>query len=244
MMTLLACALAPRQIHFNIPPWLFWTIFLGILGLFVLMLWAKARELRQRREDLEQFGMEMGFTFCEKPDEALAQKLAQIRLSGARMDFPSKCSNVLQGRAGGGEVVIADRSSSSDDSSSTATIAAFNFETALPGFSLFPENRVWRVLEKVGYTDIRLEGAPEFSRRFFLHGENEAEVRALFKPAVTQAFEALDPKTHLFVSASGPWLVFYRPTGVVPVNKLRELLQQVEPLANAFRTARSSSVFR
>ena len=62
--------------------------------------------------------------------------------------------------------------------------------------------------EKLGYADIDIDGAPDFSRRFFLHGQDQAAVRALFKPEVTQAFEQLDAKTQWSVSGSGQWLVF------------------------------------
>jgi len=240
---LLAFVRAPQKMHFDIPQWLFWTLWLGVLGLIVLMLYAKSREKKKRREGLEQYGMETGFLFSEKPDDALAAHLAEIHFNVAQLEYSPRYSNVLQGSAGGGDAVIADRTVGSGKNQSTTTIVAFNMKTALPRFMVCGETLLWRLADKVGYSDIDLDGAPDFSKRFFLHGEDQAAVRALFKPEVTQAFEQLDTKIHFSVSGSGPWLVVYRPGRLIPVQQLRDFLQPAESLANAFRRARSSGVF-
>ena len=239
---LLLSMLAPQKIHFDFPPWLFWAMWLGFLGLVFLMLNAKARELRKRREGLEQFGMERGLLFTEKPDDTLAEKLAPIQMG--KLEQRPRYRNILQGSGGGGEVIIADRTVGSGKSQSTSTVVAFKFAAPFPSFMLCPENLLWRLADKVGYSDIDFEGAPDFSRRFFLHGQDPEAVRALFKPEVTQAFEQLDSKSNCHVSGSGLWLVVYRPTGLIPVPELRDFLQQAESVANAFRRTQSSGVFR
>ena len=124
MSVLVMWAAAPPKSHFNIPLSLFWTLWLGFLGLVVLMLLAKARAARKRREGLQQFGMESGFTFSEKADEALAERLAQIKSSGGSLVGNPRFSNVLQGSAAGGEAIIADRTVGSGKSQSTSTIIA------------------------------------------------------------------------------------------------------------------------
>jgi hypothetical protein len=68
-------------------------------------------------------------------------------------------------------------------------------------------------------------------------------VRALFKPEITQAFEQLDPKIHFHGNGSGHWLTFCRPGKRIPPEMVREILQHAEPIASAFRRARSSGVF-
>ena len=238
---LLAFVRPPQKMP--IPQWLFWTMWLGVLALVVLILYAKSRETKKRRAGLEQFGMENGFLFSEKPDDALAEHLAEIQFNVAQLEYSPHYSNVLQGNSGGGDAVIADRTVGSGKNKSTTTIVAFNLKTALPRFMVCGESLLWRLADKVGYSDIDLDGAPDFSKRFFLHGKDEAAVRVLFKPEVTQAFEQLDTKAHFYVSGSGPWLVVYRPGRLVPVEQLRDFLQPAESLANAFRRAWSSNVF-
>ncbi len=230
-------------IHFNLPPWLFWMAWTGFLALIVLMLYAKARQVRQRRAALEQFAMENGFQFSDKPDEGSTAQLAQIHVAGAQMGGAARFSNLLRGSAAGVETIIADRTIGSGKNQSTSTIVAFNHGKPLPDFMLCRENIFWRVVEKFGYSDIDFDGAPDFSRRFFLHGKDAAAVRTLFKPEVTQAFEQLDEKMIFCVSSSGPWLVFYRMGRLISPSELRDFLQQAELLVNAFRRAQSSGVF-
>ena len=243
MEMLLAFVRTPQKTHFDVPPWLFWTMWLGFLGLVVLMLYAKSREAKKRRAGLEKFGMESGFLFSEKPDDALAAHLAEIHFNVAQLEYSPHYNNVLQGNAGGGDAVIADRIVGAGKNRSITTIVAFNMKTPLPAFMVCWENVLWRLADKVGYSDIRIDGAPDFSKRFFLHAKDEAAVRALFKPEVTQAFEQLDTKIHFSVSGSGPWLVVCRPGRLVPVQELRDFLQPAESLANAFRRAKSTDVF-
>ena len=243
MEMLLAFVRTPLKTHLAIPPWLFWTLWLGVFALVVLILYAKSRETKKRREGLEQYGMETGFRFSEKPDDELAAHLAEIHFNVAQLEYSPRYSNVLQGSAGGGDAVIVDRTVGSGKNQSITTIVAFKMKTALPRFMVCGENLLWRLADKVGYSDIDIDGAPDFSKRFFLHGKDEAAVRALFKPEVTQAFEQLDPKVHFYVSGSGPWLVVYRPGRLIPVPELRDFLQPAGSLANAFRRARSTDVF-
>ncbi|MGB9103252.1 MAG: hypothetical protein WCC59_00715 [Terriglobales bacterium] len=240
---LLAFVRAPQKMHFEIPPWLFFAMWLGFLGLAVLALYAKSREAKQRRAELEQFGMESGFLFLEKPDDALAAHLAGIHFNVTRLEYTPHYGNVLRGNAGGGDAVIADRTVGAGKSRSVTTIVAFDMKTPLPAFMVCVENVLWRLADKVGYSDIDIAGAPDFSKRFYLHGKDEAAVRALFTPEVTQAFEQLDTKLQFQVSVSGPWLVVYRPGRLIPAPELRDFLQPAESLANAFRRARSTGVF-
>jgi hypothetical protein len=243
MENLLACALKTQPIHFNISREAFWAAWLGFLLLFVLMLYAKSRETRKRREALEQFGMETGFMFFAKPDDALAARLAEIHTNVAPLETNVRYSNVLQGTAAGGEAIIADRSMGRGNNRSTTTVFAFNFQTPLPQFQLAPENVLWHLVEKLGYSDIDIDGAPDFSKRFFLHAKDEAAARALFTPEVTQVFEQMDPKNNFYVNASGSWLVLTRQRRSIRPEQYREILQQAEPIASAFRRTQSSRVF-
>jgi hypothetical protein len=244
MASLLACALAPKTVHFTLPKSVFGMFWVGFLALFALMLWAVSQAKRKRRAALEQFGMEMGFMFSEKPDDALAARLAEIHFNIARLESAARYSNVLLGSAAGGEAIIADRSVGRGESNSTATIFAFSFKTPLPQFQIYPENALWHLVEKLGYSDIDIDGAPNFSRRFFLHGADEAAVRELFKPEVTQVFEQLESKNSLYINASGSWLVLTRQGRPIRPEQYREILQQAEPIVTAFRRAQSASAPR
>ena len=245
MGTLLLFALAQRRIHNNPPPTFFWAIWIGILALVALGVYAAARQRRKRREAMEQFAMESGFAFSQTPDEMTESELREIRVAGVQLDRrPARYTNVLRGSAGGGEAIIADRTVGQGKGQSLSTIVAFKFGSPIPPFMLCPENVLWHIAEKFGYKDIDIDGAPEFSRRFFLHGDNETAVRALFKPEVTQVFEQMETKKYFVVSAWGEWLVVYRSGMFLPVSELRDFLSRAELIAHAFRRAQSSGAFR
>ncbi len=215
----------------------------ALVAVVALLIWTGVRERRKRREGFSQFGLENGFLYCEEPEASVAEELAQIRITSASSEKNASFRNLLRGSVAGLDTVIADRTTGSGKSTSTSTIAAFKFANPLPNFMLCGESFLWHVAEKLGYSDIDIEGAPDFSRRFFLHGENEAAVRSLFKLEVTQAFEQWNEKKAPSVYGSGQWLVICYLGRVIPPAELREFLQQCEVVAQGFRRAQSSSVF-
>jgi hypothetical protein len=233
-MTLATLALAGTRVHHNIPPSMFFLLSFGMLALFILMIYATNRERRKRSEGLARFAMESGFTYSATSDSNLQSGLEAIQVPGQFGSSP-RFSNILQGVRSGCDVLIADRTVSNGKSTTRTTVLAFKLAQALPRFVMYPENAVWRLADKVGYTDIDFDGAPEFSRRFFLHGEDPAAVRALFTPDVTHAFEQLSPQHHLFVGSSGSWLAFSRPGRTLPIEELPDVLQKAEMIASSFR---------
>ncbi len=240
-MTLIAAFTRGTQIHYEMSPATFLLFWFGFLGLMIVTLYAASRERRKRREGMARLGMETGFAFCEKPDSELANELASIQLS-AQFGSTARFSNVLRGSRSGCDVAIADRTVGTGKNQSTSTMFAFKLSSPLPGFTLCHENVFWRVADKVGYTDIDFENAPEFSRRFFLHGADQAAIRAIFTPDVIQAFEQLSLEPNLHAASSGNWLAFYRPGRTVAVEQISATLQQTELIANAFRRAQAETV--
>ena len=230
-MELAALIFRPQPIHFDLPRNTFFLIWFAFLGFFVLMIYAKVREGRKRTEFIQQLAMEIGFSFFPKVDESLSAELAGIQTSN--LSSAQRFRNVMKGSFRGGTMVIADCSVRSGNSSSTFTVAAFKFADPLASFSIFPEHKLLKWLEKLGLADIDIAEAPDFSQRYFLRGANEAAVRELFKPAVTQAFESNTDKA-LCATSSGNWLTFNHPTGIIAVEKLRDFRQQTEAIASAF----------
>ena len=223
----------PQPIHFNLSRNVFFAIWFGFLGFFVVMIWSRIRQVKKRTEFMQQMAMEIGFNFFARIDDSIAAELEGIQTSTASVSSALRFRNVLKGSFRGGTMVISDCSVRSGNSTSSFTVAAFKFSDPLASFSIFPEHKILKWLEKLGFVDIDLPEAPEFSRRFFLRGPDEAAVRKLFKPAVTQAFEASTDKA-LCASSAKNWLTFHHPTGIIPVENLRDFRQQTEAIANAF----------
>jgi hypothetical protein len=242
MIVLTVLATTPRKTPVEfLPPWL---IFAVIAVFAVVIVYVAARQRRLRREGLAQFALESGFLFSEEPDAATAEELGHIHIAPAAFEERGRYSNVLRGSAGGIDAIVADRTVGGGKSQSTSTIVAFKNSTPIPAFMLCGENVLWHIAEKLGYSDIDIDGAPDFSRRFFLHGPDPAAIRDLFKPEVTQAFEQIDPDKPPYVSASGPWLIIYYPGRIIAPAELRDFLQKAASIAGAFRRAQEHSAFR
>ncbi len=221
-------------VHSDLPPSFVWVIFGGFLAFFVLIVWAAARAKRKRREGLEQFALESGFSFSAEADPSIAQELAPLQVSvGMAAAGGARYANILRGSRGGREVVVADRSIGQGKSQNTTTIVAIRFETPLPPFYLCTENFLMHIVEKFGYSDIDLDSAPEFARRYFLHSEKPDEVLALFTTDVTAAFEQLPQDAFLCVQGAGKWLAVFRGSRLTQPAQLRDLVEMAARIADA-----------
>ncbi|MCL4132171.1 UNVERIFIED_CONTAM: hypothetical protein GTU68_053626 [Idotea baltica] len=61
-----------------------------------------------------------------------------------------------------------------------ATMLHIHTKKAIPNFTLDKEGIFEYILDFAGYTDIDFEKHPDFSKRFYLAGENEENIRAFF----------------------------------------------------------------
>ncbi|HAH08293.1 MAG TPA: hypothetical protein DCM05_17505 [Elusimicrobia bacterium] len=108
------------------------------------------------------------------------------------------------------------------------TLAAFRRSgRALPRFELRPENVLHKIGGLFGYQDIDFEGFPEFSRNYLLRGQDEAAVRALWRPFLLQHL-GLHPGWCL--EGGGDWLVAYRDGRRVEAEKLQEFFEDSRAL--------------
>ncbi|HVP43649.1 MAG TPA: hypothetical protein VMS96_09455 [Terriglobales bacterium] len=222
------------------PPLLLLAVVGGAVCVFALILWSVARARRKRREALEQFAMESGFAFSAEADPSVAQELSEVQFTLGMATPRVSYENVLRGSRQGREVIIADRTTGQGKSQSQSTVVAIRFETPLPPFYLCAENFLFHILEKIGFSDIDLEAAPEFSRRFFLHSDKPEEVRALFTADVTLAFEQLPQDAGLCVQGAGRWLAVYRGMRLTPPDQLREVLETAVRIAEALHRGQTA----
>lgn len=227
--------------HSDLPPTVVWLIVAGFIAFFVLIFWAAARAKRKRREGLEQFALESGFSFSAEADPSIAQELAPLNMTVATVSPRVRYENVLRGSRGGREVVIVDRIAGQGKSQSMNQLVATKFETPLPPFYVCAENFLFHILEKFGYSDIDLESAPEFSRRFFLHSDKPEEVRPIFTPDVTLVFEQLPQDSALCVQSGGRWLAVYRLNRPTSPAQLRDLVGTAEKIADALHRGQEAA---
>lgn len=109
----------------------------------------------------------------------------------------------------------------------------------LPRFSLSPEDRGSRLLERLfGTLDFDFEDSPEFSDRYFLTGTFEEHVRRLFGRELRDWFADRPGWPGWTMSGDGSRLILYRPRFVCPANELEPFVRDA---VSVFRRVRDSA---
>jgi hypothetical protein len=116
------------------------------------------------------------------------------------------------------------------------TVVAFaNEETSLPRFSLHPEHLLHKIGDVFGLHDIDFEHDLEFSKRYFLRGEDEAAVRGLFRSYVLEHLKRTSRRWSL--EGEGRWLVLWQGQGTRKPDQVQPFLDEAATLYELFRHA-------
>ena len=128
-----------------------------------------------------------------------------------------------------GELTIQGSESRNSDGSTSVssnqvqTCVFFRFDNfEFPQFELKPEGIFLRMLNAVMGVDIDFDDSPEFSKKYFLSGTSEADVRQLFSPQARQFFEQ---NLGLRVVAEKNQLIVFRPQKICKPNEMESLVQ-------------------
>lgn len=165
-----------------------------------------------RRKTLEGLAVSRGMNFVkEGPPQSLVMGTGLALFArGNRRHW----ANMLAGAGAGGAAEISffdytySTGSGRNRHSRSMTVALADFRSPrLPDFELKPEGLIYKIGELLGFKDIDIESAPEFSSKYRLTGPSEPEVRAYFGPAAVMCFER---HQGLFVQGKGRYLAIYR----------------------------------
>lgn len=190
-------------------------IFLLIGGIIVALIIYSVRAAKKRREALQKVATAMGFTFVSNGNDFRRELGKNLHLF--QLGSSGKLYNVLRGSCSTGEIALFEyqytQGSDENASTHTQTVAAFAFpNAALPTFHLGAEHWWHKVGKVFGYKPVAFDTHPEFGKRYFLRGPDEAAIRAFFRPAVLDYFQSLPEKPIWNVEASSPWLLLYLPS--------------------------------
>lgn len=197
----------------------------GILGVMVLTLIVSTYFARRRRQALQQLADELGFTFTPKPSDQVRATLPRFSL--LQVGRQQQVQNLLQGSTETTQVLIFDwhyviGTGKNSQNRVVTVVAIQSAELRLPLWLCRPES----VLDWWGLTfdgrDIDFEDQPLFSKKYHLHGNNEARLRRLFDADVCSFFEQ---HANSYAEATGPWLLYCRDGKKIAPDKVRDLLQ-------------------
>lgn len=197
----------------------------SILAIMTLIWLGSAYFARRRRLALQQLADSLGFTFLANVGTGLLMSLPKFTLlqAGRRQQM----ENVLTGSTETTQVMIFDwryvTGSGKNTQTHVSTIVAIqSAELQLPLWLCRPES----VLDWIGLTfdgrDIDFEDQPLFSKKYHLHGNNEARLRRLFDTDVCAFFEQ---HAGSYAEASGEWLIYCRQGKKVAPDQVRDLLR-------------------
>ena len=190
--------------------------------------------LRSRREKPVYWAVAdaLGFTFSENASiESLPQKDEFFLLTGKDSKH---ISHMLSGPPDSVEVRIVDYTYSMFSGSQgrrrtkRQTLLIFQLhDYEWPDLMMMPDSLALKLPKGLGVKDIVISDAPEFSKRYFLNGSDEAAIRRVFRREVTDAFML---RNDWCVEAHGDVIIFWIKDRRVPPNEIRPFLGETVEL--------------
>lgn len=168
-------------------------------------------ESASRTVELENAGRVLRFVLLGDPPAEEAAALAALPFLGGRRR--GRFANYLLRVEGREKLAVFDFSYGRGSGKHEETVAALESpRLSLPAFALRPERTIDRLIPTIGRQDIDFAGSPAFSHRYFLRGDDEAAIRALFTPARLGALEQREPCA---VAAAGGRILYFEPDHLI-----------------------------
>lgn len=188
----------------------------------------------KRRKEMEIFAASAGLPF-----EPEADRLPPLEGEGLPLfeqGRSRKYSNLVTFSGAGAErIYFFDYSYVTGEGGSRRTHrftpACFEFlAPVFPRFELRPETFLDKMGEQPGFSDITVEEAPEFSRRYRLSGADKEAVLAFFGP---QALRFLEEHPGWRVQAAGPRIALFGKECLIPTGVYRDYMEECKDLVAA-----------
>ena len=110
-----------------------------------------------------------------------------------------------------------------------ASMLHLTLSKEIPVFTLDRETFLQRVYSLAGFTDINLEDHSDFSKRFYLRGEDQEAIRSFFTNELVQFFES-NPYYH--IESNGTSILVFSRTRLASIKELKALLDFGKRLSN------------
>jgi hypothetical protein len=183
--------------------------------------------LDSRQVALRQFASETGYAFYPQV----------VRTALKYKDFPiSKGSrilheeNTLEKYLDEARIIVADvtlAEGARQEQSETKITLALVSETGLkfPDFALEPEGLWTKLSELGGSKDIDFSDHPEFSKKYFLRGENEVAIREFYSAEI---LNFLENREEIHIESHRGKLLFYKKRALLDVDDIPFLEKYAE----------------
>lgn len=195
-------------------------IVVGVLSLIYYNHWA----FKKRQEQVAALADSLGLEFQPASDHSQLALKEQIRYFDRGSDH--RVYNHLSGRVEPTEIHIFDYSfvvgsGKNRKTRSQTVVLMLSSELVTPAFDLAPETIFSWVTDLFGVQDIDFDNHPEFSKKFVLQADNEADARRLFDQELLDYFCTI---SGYYVSVRPQFLCVYRPDQPLPPDQWKDLM--------------------
>ncbi|NQX86990.1 MAG: SulP family inorganic anion transporter [Flavobacteriaceae bacterium] len=114
------------------------------------------------------------------------------------------------------------------------TMVYVDLDIKIPAFTLDKEGFLERIYALAGFKDIQVDGHDDFSKRFYLLGEDEFAIKNFFKTALIRFFES-NPYYH--IESNGEGLLIFSKERLASVKEIKALLDFSKRLKSVIQTA-------
>ena len=211
-------------------------IVFGIIAVVGGVIAISMRLQKKRTEAMRSVAATMNFTFAEKPDTALRERLSHLHLFS--QGHSKKIRNVLTGRAGEMDARVFDYRFTTGGGKNSHTwrqtvMLCESAKMSLPKFALRPEHFFHKIGQVFGFQDIDFDSHPDFSKRYLLKGDDEREIRKLFDTNTLSFYES---HSKLSTEAASHQLIHYHASKRAPPEKMSEFIREGVEVLTLLRT--------
>jgi len=177
-------------------------IALFLIPIIFIIVYSIKKE-KKRKEDIKEYANRRGFTF---QDTDLI--IMQSRFNLFNQGHSKKLSNLISNN----ELKIFDykyTTGGGKNSNTSNQTIVLQDKFQIPDFILKKENLFHKVGNLIGYKDIDFSNYPDFSKKYFLKGEQIERIKTLFTPEKIRHFEQLS--LNFILEARNNQMIFYIP---------------------------------
>ena len=192
--------------------YLFLGILLSVLILLIYIVIHFFKAEQKRINELKKIAFERGFQFSDKSEKEFLSNFKNFVLF--RNHYSNTVKNIIKGKRNGINFVLFDQKymtgsggKNSSQKQQTVIYVKLN-DFSIPSFILKPENIIHKIGNVVGFKDIDFDTNPEFSKKYFLKGNDTQAVKALFIPDILHFFEIKQQKAT--IECDGNSIIMYQ----------------------------------
>ncbi|NQU98942.1 hypothetical protein HQ533_05755 [Candidatus Woesearchaeota archaeon] len=190
---------------------------------------------KKRRQAMSEEAVRIGFSFEPKGDDGFVEKLLVFK--SFKKGHRHRAKNVLKGRRNSLSWSIFDYRYSvgygKHSRTYNQTVAMVNLGIMAPSFYLTKGSFLHKLGSTFGYRDIDFESNPEFSKKYYLSGQDEQAIRKLFSSNILNFFGSVEVK--FTVEAEGDKLVVFRPNKKVKPVEIDDYIQDASKIVTVFQ---------